>query len=414
MKRSELRRLLDLALGELDLAARVGAALGPPPRIPVRVVAIGKGAPAMASGAIARWGSAIEQCLVISPDATSLHDLRTTARRARIEDRVVAMRAAHPVPDIRSVRAAAACLQAVSCAEARHILVLISGGASALVCAPAEGITRRTKCAVTVALLRSGAAVQDLNVVRKHLSRIKGGGLARAAGRNSVLTLIASDVIGGRPGDVGSGPSVPDTSTVTDARRALRRFAPSFADVELARASAPTEGMRRRQRVRIIAGPEALSRCVAARLRARRLAVRELAPSQAPTEDMAAEYLVRAAGARGVWVRAAEPSLEVPASAGRGGRSTHLAALVGRGLSPTRRVMFAAFSSDGVDGRSTTGGAIVDEHFAARARALLGPNAIERALARFDTGALHRDVGTAIPAGPTGNNLADVHVLIVE
>jgi len=290
----------------------------------------------------------------------------------------------------------------------------VSGGASALVCAPAPGITLRTKRAVTTTLLGSGASVQELNVVRKHLSRIKGGGLARAAGRNELRTLIASDVIAGTPADVGSGPSVPDPSRVAEARRVLRRFAPAFADVALVRTFAPSEARGRRLRAQVLASPEALALSVARHLRERGLVVRVLAPSQASAEDLAAEYLARASRARGAFVRVAEPSLTVPARAGRGGRASHLAALVGRGLSPHRGVTFAAFASDGVDGRSSTGGAIIDEHFAARVEARLGGAALARALARFDTGPLHRAVGTALPGAPTGHNLADLHVLLVD
>jgi hydroxypyruvate reductase len=414
MTRTELARLLGAALRELDLAALVENALEAPSRAPARVIAIGKAAPAMASGAIARWGASIEHCLVVTPKETDLDAVRRAASRARIGDRLVVMHGSHPLPDASSVRAGAACLGAVAGGEPRRILVLVSGGASALVCAPSAGVTLRTKRDVTRALLHSGASVQDLNVVRKHLSRIKGGGLARAAGANAVRTLIASDVIGGARDDVGSGPSVPDTSTIADARRVLRRFAPAFADVPLARTFRPDDSSARRDRAQLVASPEVLARVVAELLRARGLVVRVLPPSQASAEELAAEYVARASrSSGGAFVRIAEPSLAVPARAGRGGRSTHVATLVGRALSPLRSAMFAAFASDGVDGTSGTGGAIVDEHFATRLETRLGATALERALARFDTGSLHRAAGTAIPAGPTGHNLADVHVLIV-
>lgn len=419
MKRAELARLLGRALGELDLAARVEEALDPADKESpqARVVAIGKAAPAMAAGAIARWGAQIEQCLVIAPDGTALSAARKAASRAGIGDRLVVLRAAHPVPDARSVRAAAAALAAVSSTAPRRIVVLVSGGASALVCAPADGITLTTKRAITAALLGSGSSVQELNVVRKHLSRIKGGGLARAAGANGILTLIASDVIAGSPADVGSGPSVPDSSTVTEARGVLRRFAPAFASVALVPTFAPSPSAKRRLRAKVIASPEMLALAVAQLLRERGLVVRVLTPSQASVEALAAEYLARARRGPGVFVRVAEPSLAVPTGAGRagrGGRSTHLATLVGRALSPLRSVTFAAFASDGVDGRSSTGGAVVDEHFATRVEARLGPKALDRALARFDTGSLHRAAGTALPGHPTGHNLADIHVLFVN
>ncbi len=412
MTPAALARIFHRALADLDLAERVKAALEPPSDLPARVVAIGKAAPAMAAGAIARWGAAIEMCLVVTPDGTSALALLRAAKRAGIATRVRVLRSAHPLPDARSVRAGKACLAAVTSASPRQLLVLVSGGASALVAAPAGAITLAQKRAVTRALLASGASVQELNVVRKHLSRIKGGRLARAAGLHPLQTLIASDVIGGTAADVGSGPTVPDDSSARDARRILRLFAPDFAMLPLTR-SLPRASLAGTQRVAIVASPEALAVAVAQRLRETAARVNVLAPSQASADDLAIEYLARAARAPGVFVRVAEPSVAVRGRTGRGGRSTHLATLVGRGLSPDRRVLFAAFASDGVDGGSGTGGAIVDERFATRASAKLGARALETALARFDTGPLQRAVGTAIAEAPSGHNLADVHVLVV-
>ncbi|HSO35819.1 MAG TPA: glycerate-2-kinase family protein, partial [Labilithrix sp.] len=259
MTRLALARLLGKALGELDLGSRVASSLGEAGPLPVRVVAIGKAAPAMAAGAVARWGRAIERCLVVAPDETSADGLHEAAAKARVGGRVTVLRAGHPLPDARSVRAGRACLEAMASTEPRQLLVLVSGGASALVSAPSAGISLRTKRAVTRALLASGASVQELNVVRKHLSRIKGGGLARAAGDNAVRTLIASDVIGGTAADVGSGPSVPDPSTIADARRVLRRFAPAYAELPLARTTA---ARRAPPRVEVVASPEVLAAAV--------------------------------------------------------------------------------------------------------------------------------------------------------
>jgi glycerate-2-kinase len=158
-----------------------------------------------------------------------------------------------------------------------------------------------------------------------------------------------------------------------------------------------------------------------------------LAPSQASAETLAAEYAAlarvaaRAAGGPRAYVRVAEPSVVVASGtsdagrgSGRGGRSTHLAALVGRALGserrgrPTRQVRFAALASDGVDGVSGTGGAIVDRRFAVKVEARLGAGALDRAITSFDTGTLHQLMKTAIPSAPTGQNLADLHVLLIE
>lgn len=427
--RTAIERALARALRELDPASRVVEALprawatGPRSSPRVRIVAIGKAAPAMAAGAIVRLGSAVERCLVVTSDGTDDAALHAVAVRAGIASRVDVMRAAHPLPDARSVRAGNACLDAVAAENAAgaKILVLVSGGASALACAPAPGITLRAKRAITRAMLASGASIQDINVVRKHLSRIKGGGLARAAAPGALFTLVASDVIGGTASDVGSGPSVPDESSVSDARRLLKRFAPAFAGVPLVRTPAAKAGAR--ARAKMVISPEELAHSMAALLDER---ARVLPPSQASVDELAAEYVALAERTRAprIFVRAAEPSVEVTtrsgkrAGAGRGGRSTHLAALVGERLEQRRigesaRVVFAALASDGIDGSSDTGGAIVDGAFASRVAARLGEAALARSLARFDTGALHRALGTALPCRATGQNLADVHVLVV-
>jgi hydroxypyruvate reductase len=413
--RLALARIFEEALGELDLAQRVHDAL--PARLarPARVVAIGKAAPAMAAGALSRWGDAIERCLVVAPDDTDLATLNEAAARADVRDRLVVMRAAHPLPDARSVRAGKACLEAVTTAARCEIVVLVSGGASALACVPAPGVTLAAKRAITRAMLASGAPVQDINVVRKHLSLLKGGGLARAGASSRIRTLVASDVIGGSASDVGSGPSVPDTTTVRDARRLLRRFAPSFADVPLVKTYAPPAARAKRLRAKTIASPEELARVFAALLRQRGMDVRLLPPSQAPVAKLASAYAALARrGAARVFVRVAEPSVEVTAGAaraGRGGRSTHVAALVGCALRDLQTVpwTFAAFATDGVDGGSGTGGAIVDSRLVAGLR----ESALDRAVAAFDTGTLLRALGAAVPSRPTGHNLADLHVLVV-
>ena len=433
--RAVLERAFRVALRELDLASRVEAALPRVSRVsPIRVIAVGKAAPVMAAGAIARFGSAIEQCLVVAPEGTSVAGTVAAARRAGIGDRLVVLRASHPLPDARSVRAGAACLATARSEERRAIVVLVSGGASALACAPSGGVTLRTKRAISRAMLDSGASVQEINVVRKHLSLLKGGGLARAASPNPVLTIVASDVIGGLPADVGSGPSVPDASTVRDARRLLRGFAPSFSRVPLARTLAPSEATAKRLRAKVVLSPEDLPRAVGRLLTEAGLSVRLLPPSQASAEELASEYaaLARRAVRHGArpraFLRAAEPSIVVTgpardggAGAGKGGRSTHLAALVGRSLSgldgdrqAAARVRFAALASDGVDGSSGTAGAIVDSRFAADVAARLGAGALAGAIASFDTGTLHQLMKTAVSSAPTGQNLADLHVLVVE
>lgn len=394
-------RLVRRALADLDLEQRVARALLRRRRPDaVRVVAVGKAAAAMTRGALSAWGEALESALVIVPRGVPGGALRGLGDR-----RVAIVRADHPVPSAASVRAAERALALVSAPPAGAealVLVLVSGGASSLMCAPSEGIDLPTKAAVTSALLQSGASIQAMNVVRKHLSRIKGGGLLRAA-RGPVLTLVASDVIGGHPSDVGSGPSVPDASRVADARAILRRHAPPYAALPLVSTAAP----RARGHAVVLVSPEELARHTRDVLGATGMSARVLPRSQAPVVALARRYgrLAHELRPGDAVVRAAEPSLVVPPRAGQGGRATHLAALVAPELPPG--VLFLALATDGIDGASRTSGAVVDASFARRA----GAEELARAIADFDTGPLHRRLGTALPSAPSGHNLTDLHVL---
>lgn len=391
--RLNIEQLLHAALAELHPMARVSGALAAlEPTGEVHVCAIGKAAPAMTRGALMAWGGSISKTLVITSDDTD-------------EAGLPVLRAGHPIPDQRSVEAAEECL--MFAAAAPSLLVLVSGGASSLVCAPIEGVTLRTKQSVTRALIQSGAPIAEVNIVRKHLSRIKGGGLARAAGEAPVFTLIVSDVVHGAPEDVGSGPSLADTTSVKRAQKILQRWAPDLGMLPFAK----TGKVKNDVGVKVVVAPKDLARAMSSRLRQRGIKVEVRDPSDAKVEKLAKEYLTAAATMKPgeAIVRVAEPSVAVPANAkGRGGRSTHLATLVGKEL--PAGFQFAALATDGVDGSSDTGGAIVGGDFLD----YVDEKALERALADFDTGPLHLQAGTSVDANPTGHNLADLHVLIRE
>jgi hydroxypyruvate reductase len=392
--RARLRQAFVAAVAGVDLGARVrealaGARLG---RGRVAVVAIGKAAPAMAVGALEALGPRVSQALVVAPDGTPA---------AFDDERVMLLRASHPDPDVRSVLAARMALQVAS--EAEALVVLVSGGASSLVCLP-EGVTLARYVRLVRALRLTGADIRELNVVRRHLCALKGGGLARSAG-GRVLTLLASDVVVGGVHDVGSGPSVADPTTVADARRVLRRYLPQEPVPPLHETTKPGDVAARPWRARVLATPRELAREVAARLGTSFTHVRLLPPSMESVDALVAEYTARASRLRPgeALVRASEPSLHVPPrGAGRGGRSTHLACAVARCLPPGVALLAAA--SDGDDGNSRTAGAVVDS-------TLGSAHAIARALRGFDTGPLVVRAGMALPGRPSGQNLADVHVL---
>jgi len=397
--RRVLERTLTTALASIDVEARVRRAVArllPSER--VRIVAVGKVAPAMARGALAALGGRAAGALVVAPDGVALGDLDATI-----------VRAAHPLPDARSVRAAERAIVAARAAarERSVLLALVSGGASALLCAPYRTTLAR-KIATVRALLRARATVKEINLVRRHASRVKGGALLRAARPARVVTIVVSDVIGGDAHDVGSGPTLPDPSTRATARAVVARHGAPAIPLR-ASAAAPRSRDARRSSVRVVASCVDLAREARAALARSGYRVRLAPPSTASVESLAARYaaLARTLAPGEALVRVAEPTLAVRgARPGRGGRCSHLAALVAPHL--PRGVVFMAAASDGVDGTSGAAGAIVDRASWSR----LDRASVVAALARFDSATLHARVGTALRTGPTGQNFADLHVLV--
>jgi hydroxypyruvate reductase len=403
------------AIAAIDLGARVSASLAPlpPPRAKVVVVAIGKAAPAMARAAIDRWTTRIDRALVITTDGTDASALDGAPVPVDLR------RASHPLPDDRSLAAAQAALDLVRGESKDLTLALISGGASSLVCAPVEGVSLETKRDVVRALLDGGAPISEINLVRRHLSRIKGGGLARAALPGRTLTLVVSDVLVERDGrvevgdaaDVGSGPASADPTSVDEARRALERRAPALARAVEGRWTtnlATTEAIARRAQTRLVATPLDLADAAASVARSRGLDVEVLPPSLATVDDLAADVVERARTlekGRAI-VRVAEPSVVVPSSArrsvGKGGRAGRLALRVWS-LGLPDDVAFACVASDGVDGSSGRAGAIVSGR---------GPAGVQSALDAFDDGPFLAAHGASIAMPPTGTNLLDLQVLV--
>lgn len=389
---ADLARAFTEALAAIDLETITAEAVARARFSPGALLAAGKAAPAMARGAARSLGGMPARSLVVVPKG-----LVADVPGARV------VRAAHPVPDAASVRAGELALALASRKE--PLLVLLSGGASALLTVPFESLARER--AVTRALLASGASIEEINVVRRHASGTKGGRLAVAAHPAPVLTLVVSDVVRGHVWDVASGPTVADPTSVRDARDVLLRRAPRHVDMRLRESPKPGDRRLTQSRVRVVASPRDVAALVGRALASQGYRVRLGAPAARDVGALAARYATDARGlAPGeAVVRSAEPTVLVPGPAGRGGRSTHLAALVGPHLPPG--VALLAGATDGVDGASGTGGAIATRRAFVRASA----RSIADALTRFDTGALCEALGVALPGGPTGHNFADVHVL---
>jgi hydroxypyruvate reductase len=379
-----LRRVYRRTLERVDLGRRVREALEDRER--PRIFAVGKAAPAMLAGA---WDKSVREALLVVSDGTPL---------AYVHPRVEVVYADHPLPTERSIHAAE---RAFEFARRGPMLALISGGTSSLLCAPLR--TLEEKRALTEALLRSGLPIAEMNIVRRHASRIKGGGLARAAG-GQVTTLIASDVLKGGVWDIGSGPTVADPTTIGEARAILARV---HVETELVETLKPTDDIARLLEHRIVSTPNDLTEAAKDVLEDEGYRVYTLPPSDRDVAELSATYagLAQTLSPGEALVRVAEPSVRVTAkNPGRGGRSTHLAALLS--LRIPRDVAVLCAASDGVDGTSGAAGAI------AMSGAMRGLD-VRGAIARFETADLHRAAGTLLESrGPTGLNLCDLHVLV--
>jgi glycerate-2-kinase len=376
----------------------------------VELLAVGKAASAMAEAARRVLGERLVGGLVTTKDG---HGRALPGLELR--------EASHPLPDARGLAAAEAALERAAAApRERDLLVLVSGGASALWPAPVPGVSLADKRAVTDALLRAGADILQINAVRKHLSRIKGGGLARAAAGRRVAAYLISDVAGDPPDAIGSGPTAPDPTTHRSALAALARHAlldsiPAAARAHLeagARGRVPEtpkpgDACFARVEHRVVATlDDALA---AAGRAARERGLARVALGRAL--DGEAEVVARALAARvleasgaTLFVAGGEPSVRVRGD-GRGGRMQHAALAFALAIEGREAIgLFAG--TDGSDGPTPAAGAIVDGSTAARARALGFDPAAH--LARADASPLLEATGDLLVSGPTDTNVGDI------
>src|ERR1700730_7178128 len=225
-RRPLLRTIFDAAVPAAHPDVVLAPHLRPVPKGRVICLAAGKAAAAMAAAAERHYLDALElDPARLSGSATTRHRHGVPTRRIKL------IEAGHPVPDEAGLKGAEESLQLAQGADANDLLlVLLSGGGSANWIAPVEGVSFAQKQQVTRALLRSGAPIGEINTVRKHLSRIKGGRLARAGQRAEIVTLAISDVPHDDPSAIASGPTVPDPTTLADARALVARYNLSIDD----------------------------------------------------------------------------------------------------------------------------------------------------------------------------------------
>lgn len=339
--------------------------------------------------------------------------------------------AAHPLPDAHGLAAATEALRlARGAGEGDLVLCLLSGGASALWPAPPEGISLGELRETTRALLRSGAPIEEVNAVRRHLSRIAGGWLAHAAFPARTIALVVSDVAGSAPEAIGSGPTAADPSRFADALEVLRRrevAVPSAVLRHLQRGLAgevpetpkPGDPSLARSTLHLVA--DNASALHAAAAAAERLGYVPRVVSDrlhGEARQLGAEIAAQALRARGggggaptALLYGGESTVTVT-GAGRGGRNQELALAAALALDGMDGVLVAALGTDGRDGPTRAAGAVVGGGTADRGRARGGDPVA--ALARNDSGPFLEGAGDLLVTGPTGTNVADLVVALVR
>jgi hydroxypyruvate reductase len=388
------------------------------------LIAAGKAAGTMARAAEEVLGDRISEGLAVDIAEPRPPLARTRVRVAR-----------HPLPDRRGLLAAAEVeTLARGLGQDDLLLLLISGGASALLPAPVAGISLDDKVAVTSQLLRAGATIGELNTVRKHLSRLKGGGLARAAWPARVVCLVLSDVVGDDLSTIASGPTVPDPTTYAEALdvlrrrqvlsalpRPVRRHLEAGAAGKVPETPKPKDRVFRRVRTRIVGsnrwtveaaanearklGLRALTLTTFLEGEAREVAralvsvLRECVESGTPGEP---PVCLLAGGETTVTVR----------GDGMGGRNQELVVAAAEPLGAlAAHAVVASLATDGIDGVSGAAGGIVDQDSAKRAAQLgLAPPAVF--LDASDSAGFLAPLGDLIVTGPTGTNVVDLTILL--
>ena len=436
--RTLLLALYDAAVQRALPAHNTAAFLPPPPKGRTVVLGAGKAGGAMAAAVDALWpahapisGLVVTRYAHVPPAYKAV--LQKNAGRIEVVE------AAHPVPDEAGQRAAARIAQMTRGLTADDlVLCLISGGGSALLSMPAPGLTLADKQAINKALLKSGAAIDEMNCVRQHLSALKGGRLAAMCAPARVVTLLISDVPGDAPEVIASGPTVPDTSTCADALAICRRYAidlPAAARAGLESGAfetpKPGDPAFAGHQVHIIATPQQSLQAAAAVARAAGIEAHILSDEmEGESRDVGKVHaaLARAVARRGapfarpcVILSGGETTVTVKSKTGnagstgpapgQGGRATEFLLGCAIALQGEPGVYVLAADTAGIDGSEDNAGAIVTPSTLARAMSQ-GMKAAEF-LDRNDAYNFFKPLGDLVTPGPTFTNVNDFRALLI-
>jgi len=424
-RRPLLRAIFDAAVAAAHPDVVLSAHLRPVPKGKVICLAAGKGAAAMAAAAERHYLDALGlDPARLTGLATTRHGHGVPTRRIRV------IEAGHPVPDEAGLKAADETLRLATEATADDLLlVLLSGGGSANWIAPADGVSFAQKQQVNRALLRSGAPIGEMNIVRKHLSRIKGGRLARAGKHAAeIVTLAISDVPHDDPSAIASGPTVPDPSTLADARALVASYKLTIDDaVRRALENPANESCKpgdpafARAHFEMIAKPRA---SLDAAIKIAKDAGYEViglgADLEGEAREVAAEHARMALKARSegrhlAIVSGGELTVTVRGK-GRGGPNQEYALALADFLKDSPGIVALAADTDGADGGAGSAtdpaGAVIDQTTFAKMKSLgLSPTAY---LENNDATAFFSATGDLLLTGPTLTNVNDVRVILVD
>jgi glycerate 2-kinase len=415
--RTLLRRMFDAAIAAAQPALCLPPHLPQPPKGRTIVIGAGKASAAMARALEDHWPGPLEGLVV------TRYGYEVPCARIEIAQ------AAHPVPDEAGVAASRRIAEKVSgLTEDDLVIALISGGGSALLVAPAPGLTLADKRAVNAALLSSGASISEMNCVRRHLSALKGGRLGALCHPARVVTLLISDVPGDDPRDIASGPTVGDPTTCADALAIVDRYRIALPDAArrlLESASCesvkPGDPLLARSEIRMITAPQLALEAAARVAREAGVAAHILGDSlEGEARDLgkAMAGIARQVATRGqpfeppcVLLSGGETTVTVR-GAGSGGRNVEFLLSLAVALDGLAGVHALAGDTDGVDGAEEIAGAHVTPDTLARAWAAgINPRA---SLDANDGHGFFRALGDSVVTGPTLTNVNDFRAILVE
>ncbi len=413
--RRVLQDMFMAAVAAADSRQIIAAHLPPSPRGRTVVVGAGKAAAAMAQALEAHWSGPLSGVVV-------------TRYGHRVPTRCIeVLEAAHPVPDEASARAAQRIRQAVSGLSAEDLVIcLISGGGSALMVAPVPGLTLADKQAMNRALLKSGATIQEMNIVRKHLSTLKGGQLTALCRPAAVVSLLISDVPGDDPAVIASGPTVPDPTTCADACAIVEKYGLHGHEAAYAylkqghETPKPDDAIFSRSTLRMVATPQMSLEAAAAVARQHGITPLILGDS---LEGEAREVALLMAGMARQVLRHGQPvqrpcvllsggeTTVTVRGTGRGGRNAEFLLALAHALRGESGVFALAGDTDGVDGTEDNAGAWVTPDTWLRAQQL-GLKTADF-LANNDGYGFFSALGDLLITGPTLTNVNDFRAIYI-